>query len=172
MRTYEQTESEALQPLGMILENKSSFYSKAKMKFNPYLKVYEYDGEELDTSRLFSDSHKINGTWVRHLINSNQCRNCEKEITPYKEIFFKKYRENEGTWTSTIFCMRNNYCKTCAINLTKLVREAEQLPKLVKDEEREIYGELIRVQTFSDGSVIEEMTQEELHKDPYVRGNK
>lgn len=163
MQTYNQTEDEAQLPLGIILDNNPSFFSKAKLKFSPRTKTYEYDGEELDPSQIWSDN--------KNLIPSNCCRRCERVITPYSEVYYSKHRDNTRTWASNPFSQKNCYCKECAISLSKEVTEADPLPRLISDEEREIYGDLIRVKTYSDGSTIEDMTPEEKARDPYLRGN-
>lgn len=156
-----QTPEQAQKPTGFIIPNYPSYKLESETKYNPYTRCWESSDEVKENKNFYQIDGK---EFFRPYIKNGFCRSCQKEIKPYKTIFYKKVFEY-ANWNSWLYSANNGYCEACAIKETKDVL-SEENPLFVTKEIHETWGftspyTVDRLE-YSDGSVVESDTRDPL----------
>ena len=163
MRKYEQSLEESQKPIGIVIENQPVWDAEEE-------KVFNFKTRHYNSISKFHDS-KIKYLMDQHgTTDKGNCRCCGKKIEPYTEVFyFKEFSYNY--WASYKYCADNFYCKECAIENTKTVNMNDYNRAIDKVSEKVIFkdDQEVRIATWGDGTVSEEMTEAEKKRDSLWR---
>lgn len=113
---------------------------------------FDYLGEQVDLSRHQADDLEM--------IDSRNCRRCKNPIIEYHERFFKKCFEY-NSWRNYEYSMANGYCKECALKKATISKGKWNPSISVIRTEYKYENGVQQVQYMEDGSIIQEMTDEE-----------
>lgn len=166
-----QTPEEALAPKGFVIPNEPYYKLVEQKKYDPKTRITWCSGEIKEDLGFY----QIDGVnFNRPFIKSGFCRKCQKKISPYKKVYYKKVFEC-SSWNSWIYSAANGYCENCAIEETKNIW-SENNPLFVTKIIHESWGysspyTLDRIE-YSDGSVVESDSRDPIQNPMQVNTKK
>lgn len=146
------------QPFGDIISLDVFWNFKPIEKYNPALKMYTWDHDEVDREHYIEF---IDGK--HYVLDKGCCRLCTKKITPYKTKYYQCHYEN-GSRYSILYDAEHYYCEECAKAQASKNYFTDVVPWEVNRFETRRDGETLETVVYADGSRIEEMTSAERPK--------
>ena len=147
------------EPYGEVVELDIQWNTKSVFVWNNFIKEYLWDHEEIDRSHYIEF---IDGKFVT--LEKGCCRKCGKKITSYTTKYYQPHFEN-GMQYCFLFCADNFYCEECAKKEAAKVFVTNCLPELVRTYRELRDGSFIEIREYADGSIIEDMTFDEIMRE-------
>ena len=150
--------SERMQPFGKVIVEKPLHpYVPVKMWDN-IIKTWEVTNEMEDKTQVVAEDFKH--------IPSDCCIHCHNKIKPYSTKYFEKGID-EGFEYSFEKSEETGFCETCAKEVTAYATISQLAPSLLFSERTYRDGEELERKVFSDGSVVEDLSQTEIAQKNY-----
>lgn len=141
------------EPYGEVLEHYLQWVTSPVFQFNHKTKMNEYWGEQIKHDEYVADNS------FKH-IKKGFCRICGKKIQNYSQKYYQAHFDN-GFKFCFLYCAANFYCEDCAKAESEKRYYNSNLPRLVSVTYPMKDDELCERREYSDGSVIEDMSQRE-----------
>lgn len=146
------------EPYGDIISLDIQWATKPIEKYNPLLKMYVWDHDEVDRE------HYIEFIGGKHyVLDKGSCRICTRKVTHYPTKYYQKHYES-GSRYSFLFDAEHYYCEECAKEQASKDYFNDVVPFEVNRFETRRDGETLEIKVYADGSRIEEVTSREAVK--------
>ena len=144
------------EPYGDVIELPIQWNTKPVFKWDYFIKQPLWDHDDIDKTKYIEF---IGGKMVK--LDKGCCRLCGKKVLPYSTKYYQVHND-EGMKYSILFCADNFYCEECARKETEKMFINKCLPDLVSVSHKWENDNYLEIREYSDGSIIEPRTYEEI----------
>lgn len=152
-------EEERSEPFGHVIINKPMHPFVPVKMWDNFLKSWEVTNEREDLEHIVAEDFKT--------IDADCCIHCHEKINHYTTKYYEKGID-EGYEYSFLKSEETGYCEKCAKELTAYARISQYTPALSYSERTFRDGEELERKVYADGSIVEELSQNEIARQKYL----
>jgi len=153
------TEKERMQPFGHVIINKPMHTFVPVKMWDNFLKSWEVTNEREDPEHIVAEDLTT--------ISAGCCIHCHNKIKPYSNKYYEKGIDESYEY-SFLKSEETGYCEKCAKEITAYATISKFVPSLSYSERTYRDGEQLERKVYTDGSVVEELSQREIAQQKHL----